>query len=212
MNIFDAILAGDLEAVRRLVLENPAVLNARNDAGDSPLLFAAYRGQPAIVALLLEGEVPLSLHEASATGRVDNIFRHLQRDPALAGAWSHDGWTPLHLAAFFGHADAVRVLLDAGADHAAVSRNDLGVTPLHAALAGNRLDAAGVLIERGADVNAPQAAGLTPLHYAARNNLEETARLLLARGARRDARSGDGKTPADLARDNGHTALAATLA
>lgn len=210
--IFDAIQEGDIESVRRMVRENPVVVNTRNTTGDSPLLFAAYRSQADIVAFLLESEVPLSLHEAAATGRVDQVFQHLQREPGLVRSHSHDGWTPLHLAAFFGHPGAARVLLDAGADTAAVSANELAVTPLHAALAGGRAEVAAVLIERGADVNVQAAgSGLTPLHYAAAGGLVEIARTLLAKGARADVRSTDGKTPLDLALEKGQSAVAMLL-
>jgi len=39
----------------------------------------------------------------------------LAEDPELVDAMSGDGFTPLHLAAFFGQADAVRLLLARGA-------------------------------------------------------------------------------------------------
>jgi oxysterol-binding protein-related protein 1/2 len=43
--------------------------------------------------------------------------RHgLRLNPASARQWAHDGWTPLHLASYFGHRETVEILLDAGAD------------------------------------------------------------------------------------------------
>ena len=66
-------------------------------------------------------------------------------------AFAYDGWTPLHLAAFFGHLDAARALIDAGADIDAFSRNGLTNTPLHAATAGRHGDVALLLVEHGAD-------------------------------------------------------------
>lgn len=44
---------------------------------------------------------------------------------------SNLGWTPLHLASYFGHKEAVELLLDHGADINAV--NDFGDTALHKA-------------------------------------------------------------------------------
>lgn len=44
---------------------------------------------------------------------------------------SNLGWTPLHLASYFGHKPVVEFLLDQGADINAV--NDSGDTPLHKA-------------------------------------------------------------------------------
>ncbi|XP_041804957.1 oxysterol-binding protein-related protein 1-like isoform X2 [Chelmon rostratus] len=46
------------------------------------------------------------------------------------------GWTPLHLASYFGHRDAVEELLKAGAD--ANLQNNMGDTPLHKAAYSGR--------------------------------------------------------------------------
>ncbi|MFC3918361.1 ankyrin repeat domain-containing protein [Deinococcus metalli] len=77
-------------------------------------------------------------------------------------AVSPDGFTPLGLASFFGRAEAAQVLLEAGADVHAVSRNPMQVQPLHSAVAGNHEALARVLVAAGADVNAEQADGFTP--------------------------------------------------
>ena len=44
---------------------------------------------------------------AAATGRTDDLRRAL-KDTVAAGAYAYDGWTPLHLAAFFGRLEAAR--------------------------------------------------------------------------------------------------------
>ena len=65
-------------------------------------------------------------------------------------AFSDDGWTPLHLAAFFGHPKIAELLLAHAADVAARSRNANGNTPLHAALAANQKMVAGLLMAAAA--------------------------------------------------------------
>uniref|UniRef100_A0A8D0FYA8 Oxysterol binding protein like 1A n=1 Tax=Strix occidentalis caurina TaxID=311401 RepID=A0A8D0FYA8_STROC len=51
---------------------------------------------------------------------------------------SNMGWTPLHLACYFGHAVVVEGLLKAGADVNVL--NDMGDTPLHrAAFTGRKV-------------------------------------------------------------------------
>ena len=81
------------------------------------------------------GGAALTIFEASAAGEVERVERLLsQSEPS--GGYSGDGWTPLHLAAFFGHARIIELLLAHRADVTARSRNSNGNTALHAALAG----------------------------------------------------------------------------
>src|SRR4029453_10287945 len=121
-----------------------------------------------IVNLLVARGAALSLFEACAAGEIERVERTL--NASTINAYSADGWTPLHLAAFFGHPKITEMLLAQHADVTARSRNANGNTPLHAALAGNHKLVAGLLIGRGGDVNATDAAGWRPLHLAAANN------------------------------------------
>jgi ankyrin repeat protein len=63
------------------------------------------------------------------------------------------------------------MLLDAGADVHAVSRNSLTNTPLHAAAAGKHAEVALLLLEHGAKSNVDDAGGYTPLQIATQNQL-----------------------------------------
>src|SRR5205823_14122776 len=95
-------------------------------------------------------------------------------------SYAYDGWTPLHLAAFFGHLDAARLLLDAGADVNAVSQNSLTNTPLHAATAGKHPDVALLLIDHGADGQVVDSGGYTPLQIATQSGLSDVVKRLQA--------------------------------
>ena len=76
------------------------------------------------------------------------------------------GFTPLHLAALWGEADAIAALVEAGADPNAW--DEYGETPLHtAARHFFKADTIAALIEAGADPNARDEHGGTPLHAAA---------------------------------------------
>jgi ankyrin repeat protein len=210
--IFEAITAGDLERVRNIINTHPAAVQARNDNGDSPLLAALYAGQAEISSYLMSKAPSLTIYEAAATGRIERVKELLEEDPRLLNYLSHDGWTPLHLAAFFGQSLVVEFLIDLGADMHAVSQNSNTAMPLHSALASGKADVALLLIEKGADISAAQLThGYTPLHYAAASGLETVGRKLLEMGADPNVAALDGKTPIDMATEKGHTEFAALL-
>jgi ankyrin repeat protein len=123
-----------------------------------------------VAAELIEAGAEIDVFGAAATGRIDDLRRAL--NDRTVNAFAYDGWTPLHLAAFFGHVDIARALLDGGADVHAVSHNNLANTSLHAATAGKHPDVALLLLERGADPLRADAGGYTPLEIARQNQLD----------------------------------------
>ena len=191
----EAAKAGDMDVVKRLLAEDPSIVKVRDDSGETPLMSALYRGHTKIVDLLIDAGAPLDACAASATGRIEALDQALAVSKTCVAQYAYDGWTPLHLASFFGHVDAAGRLLDAGADPSVKSRNSLENTPLHAATAGQHSDVALLLIARGADVHATDAARHTPLHIAAENGLEDVVRALIAAGADPHAVDAEEKTP-----------------
>ena len=162
--------AGDLGKVRAVLEENFLLASQRLPNGETPLMAALYRGHGEVVDALIEAGAEIDVFAAAATGRTEDLRRAL--DESTVNTVAYDGWTPLHLAAFFGHVENVRLLLDAGADVCAVSQNSLQNTPLHAATAGRHSDAALLLLERGADASVVDSGGYTPQQIAAQNNLD----------------------------------------
>src|SRR5579883_1147618 len=130
-DLFAAIQSGDAAGVRRLVTETPALAGACSDDGLPALLFALYRTQRESVDALLAASPELDIFSAAALGREAELDALLAQSPELASAFSADGFTALHLAAFFGRAGAARRLLDAGAAVNAVAHNPMLVQPLH---------------------------------------------------------------------------------
>ena len=178
----------------------------------SELMDAVYRGERSTVERLLSADLELDVFEAAAVGRGDRVRELLERDPTLAGAFSTDGFTALHLAAFFSHdVDSARLLVEAGADVSAPARNPMAVTPLGSAAARGAHAVAALLLDAGAEVADAQHGGYTPLHSAGANGDAELVELLLARGADPARPADDGRTPAAMARERDHPEVATTL-
>ena len=94
--------------------------------------------------------------EACAGGSADALRRFLSDDHGLTQATHpnrpHAGWTGLHEAAKRGHLDAVRLLLQHGANPNAREAGD-NTYPLHWAAAHGHLEVVRALLDAGSDVH-----------------------------------------------------------
>jgi len=154
----------------------------------------------------------LDIFEAAAVGDALTLRQILNETPQAAHDFSGDGWTALHLAAAFGTPEAVRLLLENGAQVDAVSKNPQTNQPLHAALAlGRNQETIELLLAEGADPNARQTGGFTPIFSAAAANRRDLAETLIARGADPTIQNDFGQTAAGFARERNHTDLADRL-
>jgi uncharacterized protein len=129
----NAIKAGEFERVKAMVSADSGLIDARSRTGESAVLTAVYHRQKDVVNLLVARGATLSIFEACAAGEMERVERLVAEDRAAINSYSADGWTPLHLAAFFGHAKIAEMLLAQDANATARSRNANGNTPLHAA-------------------------------------------------------------------------------
>jgi hypothetical protein len=195
--LFAAVKAGDLEALNALLEEDPARASALED-GVSAVLVSLYHRQDAARAALLAAGAHVGPLEAAALGDLTRL------DPDARGG---DGFTSLHLAAFFGGAATVRALLAAGAEPDADADNPLRVRPLHSAVASHDRESVRALLEAGADPNVAQRGGFTPLHGAAHAGDGEMVALLLAHGADPALTTDDGKDARSLAEGDAVPAL-----
>ena len=203
----DACKVGDEAKVRAMLAQDPALAGMRAPSGETPVVAALYRGHMSIVDALVDAGAPLDLFAAAALGRQEVVEARLAEDPAGLSRLSYDGWTPLHLSAFFGHAPVAALLLAHGADINARSTNSIRNTPLHAAVAGGRVETALALIEAGADVNAADGGGHTPLHIAAEGGYVPIVEALLRRKADPHAVDAEDRTPLARAAARNHAAV-----
>lgn len=123
--------------------------------------------------------------KAAKTGDLQAVTDLLTADPQLVTALDRDGSTPLHCAAWKGHALVATLLLDSGADMNAHNENShWGTTALHAASHGNNKAVVELLIQRGAEVNLRSPLNnLTALGHSRVHNAKPVAKVLLEHGA-----------------------------
>jgi ankyrin repeat protein len=208
---FDAIRAGDGGKVSALLDADAALLAARDEKGLGPYTAAKYSGRNEIAAMLLEKGVELDIFTACMAGALERAQELIRAQPELVTSYSHDGWTPLHLACFFGYGSVAGLLIAQGADVNARSRNPMQNTPLHAAAAARNREAVRILLDHGADVNVRQEGGWTALHAASQNGDVEMTRLLIAGGADVKTRADNQQNALDLALGKGHQAVVELL-
>ena len=161
-DLHEAAQAGDVDAVRSILAQDPYHVGRRQDGKLTPLHRAAAEGHGEIVEMLLQAA-------------------------AAPNARDYGGSTPLHAAARGGHTDSVRALLAHDARPSLI--NEVGDTPLHEAARAGHLEIARLLLAHGADPNAKSQCGGTPLHAAAGAGRRDLAGLLLQQGALANARS-----------------------
>jgi len=158
----------------------------------------------ALARLALAKGAPL---DARITGRIPN--RCLLGCQPSGG----EGATPLWRAARASDAEAVQLLLAAGADPSATAAD--GTRPLMLAAGvgwredraqtteAESIDVIGRLLAAGAGINDASAAGDTALHGAAGRDSEAVIRFLVSKGADLTATDKQGRTPLDVALGRG---------
>ncbi|CAM9982540.1 unnamed protein product [Scytosiphon promiscuus] len=151
----------------------------RFDGGDAALHVAAQQGSERRAAALL------------SNGSID-INQTLGQ---------HD-FTPLMVAAQYGHSRVVRLLLRKGASISVADTR--GYTVLHVSAQSGRLAVTKMLLGAGSDLHAKSTQGATPLHIASDEGHAEVMQALIEAGADPDCRSHDGATPMLRAAREGH--------
>ena len=227
--IIAAAASGDIERVTALLDTDPALMNATNMFGSTPVHAAHYSGHSGIVRLLFERGRARDGFLAAEIGLIDELRTELDRDPSFVTRFSPIGATALHGACYWGSQPAARLLLERGADVNALTTDSfLKIAPIGSAVAAPDvpnpshdesvvLALVGLLVDFGADVNRPRRDGMTALHAAAYRGHVEVIRKLLSAGANPNARSHAdggphaGQSPLDTALSQGQSAAAETL-
>ncbi|XP_018612889.2 ankyrin repeat domain-containing protein 50 [Scleropages formosus] len=166
--------------VAQLLLTRGADLELVDFQGQTPLILAARQGHAKVLLALLDWAAQHGLEVARMVNHADN-----------------EGWTALRSAAWAGHVEMVRMLLDAGAE---VDGSDSeGRTALRAAAWAGHEDVLLTLLNKGAQVDQPDREGRTPLVAAAYMGHRDAVEILLDAGAEVDRPDGDGRTALSVA-------------
>ena len=125
----EQIEAGNLNAVKEILVQHPQQANSLTTHKISPLLLACYYKKQEIANLIAEFVDDLTLFEACAVGKFDAATLLIFQKPDSINQFSEDGFTPLGLACYFGHEELARFLVLKGADVNLASKNGFNVFP-----------------------------------------------------------------------------------
>ncbi|KAI3445838.1 hypothetical protein Pfo_002503 [Paulownia fortunei] len=177
IDVFSASAYGDFDKLRKFVENdgNGGEVNAKDNAGQTALHWAAVRGSIAAADVLLQNGARVevadingyrAVHVAAQYGQTAFLNYIVAKYHADFDVPDNDGRSPLHWAAYKGFADTIRLLLFRDACQGRQDKE--GCTPLHwAALRGN-VEACSVLAHAGSkeELMVKDKAGKTPVELA----------------------------------------------
>ena len=143
-DIKKAILENDINRVKALVEEHPAIVNVKNSSNETPLFMATYFGYLPIIEYLVENGA--NIHQVESKGE----------------------YNALHLAVSRGHTSVVEYLINIGSDWNA--RSGYHDTTLTIACRSNKnnshLEIIKMLLILGTDITVENVEGMNALAYA----------------------------------------------
>lgn len=186
--------------IARVLLDNGSDIDEKGPWGEAALHWAAIRGSKDVAALLLERGADANSQTSRHT--VDlNVETRIDEDPVEREIrWFQTqekqranpglqvmvpprfaftkGDTALHAAAYWNHADVVKILIGSGAN--VKKANCWGATPLHYAVVCRHHDIAKLLLDSGADPKI-QTHKFTPIEIARKVKDKKLVKLLTER-------------------------------
>ena len=153
-------------------------------------------------------EKPKSLHDAARAGDVAQLQQYVDKKVNL-DAVDNYGYTPLKCAVESYHLDAVKVLLQGGANPN--TKDASGATPLMQATMMGQKEIVEALLAAKADVAAKDKSGRPALHAAVQMGQIEIVELLIKAGADVNATDQGGQTPLGIAQMRNQPEIAEIL-
>lgn len=216
----------DWAAMAQLLVQNGADPNLTSNHGEAALNYARQADDAKLIAVLKQAgakdeqvyaglDADESLLKAARSGDVIKVEQLLSDGSADPNSANKNGILPLLAAAYEGHPDTLKALVEGGAEinfvpaglsqfalsksHAPLSERELmeaaarGDSALHAAVRQGHQDIARFLLEHGAKVGLVNRHGKTPLLVAADVGDVQVVRLLLEHGADPNAQEQDNR-------------------
>lgn len=202
-----AAMYGEAASVEAL-LDAGSTIDLAGDDGMAAIYVAAHWCHPSAVDVLLRrgaktgptasGTRPVDLairRAGSVRGQdCDEVVRVFLDHGIPPDEPNSDGRTMIHEAAKCGETEAVRLLLESGANMLAPSAED-GMTSLHYAAMSGNLETLELLLTNGADLQTRTTSGATALHISAGIHNEELVEFFHCRGIPIDDPTSKGQTP-----------------
>lgn len=188
--LHDAAKIGELTKVKQLI-EKGALVNAKSDQGDTPILLSSWKGHLQITRLLIDkgadvnfqqgiGMTPLFVAVMNNHEEVSQLL--IEKGANVNSQVGQGEHTPLSMVVSLGNMKITQLLLRNGANINAKGQD--GRTPIFKASRNDNLDIVILLIAKGANINEKDHQGQTPLGFAIRQNKKKVAKLLRQHGGK----------------------------
>ena len=200
LTIFDALEDDNIEQVEELILQDPDVLQERNDAFCDPLTVAAIKGNLDLMKFMISQGADITtidregsnlLHNAAANGHLE-VVEYLIDQNFDVNTADGNGNTALLFASSLNNLELVKYLLEQGADVQAESTN--GTTAMLNGVFSGNVEIIKLLQDHGLSVDHPNQWGVTPLMYASIVGNRDIVEYLIENGADVHAISAQGET------------------
>ena len=200
-SIHDAAGKGDLDAVKRILEQDPLLVNQDDQYEWRPIFHAGLRRRYDVVKYLIDCGADLAAHDGYVIHYAGQVPDNKEVISLLIGYGALDAHTKpsseiarqFIYAVFLVNVGRVRAMLRDNPE-LVQERYARGDTALHHAARNGDLEIVELLVSGGADVNGTTDSGHFPLYCAAGHGHVETMRYLVENGADLQARLADGKT------------------
>lgn len=201
--VFKAIDIADMATLKDILDKNPKLASCHSNDGMSAVLFSLYINQPSITSLILSFKPDLDIYDLAALGGAAQISAVIATNPKIIHEYNGVGFTALHIASYFGHADIVTLILENDGDVDKLTMDGSDLTALQSAVSNLKYDAVDALLKFNPNVDVRMLGGFTPLMTAAALGSKELVLKLIKHDADITLVSDDGRDASAFALSSG---------